>query len=255
MDSRLRTMLVAVGAVTLGGLGFALFTPQPAARTMSELRDAGIGDGQKLVLECPERLTPNTRRRINRNQPGLLRPRQQYATVARVAVCFGRTLPDGGTGLCFRPDGGVAPLLADNEGEIIIPSLRRDMVGVDNDGGVDDAGEDTEVDDSLQYQLAGCVQRVCGEVTDSPFAAACGALNRLWLVQQPCMVPDCWTLPDGGWDDSAVVACQWSGPYGQQDGGPRWRGCNTGPREWASGPACLPSSCGVVAGDNPWDGL
>lgn len=255
MNPKLRNMIFLVGTVTLGGLGFALFTPVPAARTMAELRDGGIADGQKFVLVCPERLTPQTVRRINRNQPGQLRPKQRYATVARVAVCFGRTLNDGGVGNCFRPDGGLAPNLNDGEGEVVVPSLRRDLVGAVDDGGIDDAGEDTSVDDSYQYRLDGCEVKLCTQDAGSPFANQCGQLNRLWLVAQPCVIPNCWVGDGGGWVDDAVVNCKRRNPPPFGDGGFRWAGCNVMPASESSGPACLPSSCDVVAGDNPWDSL
>ncbi len=202
-------------------------------------------------------MTPATKRRINRNQPGQLRPRQTYATVARVAVCFGRGLPDGGVGSCFRPDGGVAPGLADNEGEVIVPSLRRDVVGLNEDAGTDDGGEDTEVDDSWQYSLAGCSHQTCASST-SPWANTCGQLNRLWLVLQPCMIPNCWVGDGGAWVDDAVVDCRRREPtMGATDGGmtTRWAGCNVIPAASAVGAACLPSSCSVVAGDNAWENL
>jgi hypothetical protein len=53
MNPKLRNMLVGVGVVVLSGTGFILFTPQPASRTMADLRDAGITDGQRIVLTCP----------------------------------------------------------------------------------------------------------------------------------------------------------------------------------------------------------
>jgi hypothetical protein len=257
MNPTLRNLLVAVGTVTVGGIGFALLTPQPASRTMAELRAAGIANGQKFVLACPERLTPATTRRIRANQPGLLRPRQRYATVARVAVCFGKTLADGGTGNCLRPDGGVLPGLSDGEGEIVIPSLRRDVVGLSEDAGVDDAGEAIEVDDSWQYSLEGCQAFTCATVDQhfpSPWANSCGALNRLWLVPQPCVLPNCFVGDGGAWVDDAVVDCKSTTPtMGATDGGKttRYAGCNVMPAEQSSGTACLPSSCSVVAGDRP----
>ena len=250
MTSKLRSMLFVVGTVLLGGVGFVLSTPQPATRTMAELRDAGITDGQRLVLVCPERLTAQTRRRIVRNQPEALRPKQVYARVARVAVCF---RGDGGN--CIRvTDGGV--LVTD--GEVIVPSLRRDLSGVDLDaGGADDAGEDVEVDDSLQFRLDDCQHLSCAQYDvavdagnmPNPFATRfCGALNRLAAVPAPCALPLC--LTNGVWDDNAVVDCRATGPYGEADGGARWRGCNVTPVEFSTGSACVPVSCSVVAGDD-----
>lgn len=251
MNSRLRSMLFVVGTVVLGGVGFTLLTPQPATRTMAELRDAGITDGQRLVLVCPERLTQQTRNRIKRNQPDALRPKQVYARVARVAVCF-----SGDGGNCIRPaDGGV--LVAD--GEVVVPSLRRDLSGVDLDaGGADDAGEDVEVDDSLQFRLDDCQHLSCAQydvavdagTLPNPFANRfCGALNRLAAVPAPCAIPLC-LGGDGGWDDNAVVDCRATGPYGEMDGGARWRGCNATPSAYVTGSACVPVECSVVAGDD-----
>ena len=101
MTPKLRSMLTGAAVVVLSGVGFLLYTPQPATRSMLELRDAGITDGPRFVLTCPERLTAQTRRRINAAQPGLLRPKQSYGRVARTAVCFN---PDAGN--CFRPADG-----------------------------------------------------------------------------------------------------------------------------------------------------
>ena len=83
MTPQLRNMLVGVGVFLLGGIGVYVYTPQPATRSMLELRDAGVLDGQPLVIECPERLTAQTKRRINSAQPGQLRPGQSYARIAR----------------------------------------------------------------------------------------------------------------------------------------------------------------------------
>lgn len=265
MSSKLRAMLVSVGVFVLGGVGVYVYTPQPATRTMAELRDAGIADGQKFVLVCPERLTPRTRNRINRNQPGLLRPRQSYGHVSRVAVCFN---PDGGN--CFRPSDGLLRV-ADLQGEVVVPSLRRDLTGTDEDAGTDGDGEDNTVDDSLQYRMDACEALTCQQANvaedagtfTNPYASAfCGALSRLALQPAPCMIPNCWGLADGGWDDNAgevghipAPNCKATGPYGEMDGGARWRGCNVVPRDFAVGPDCLPVACSVVAGDVPQDWL
>lgn len=282
MNPNLRNMLVGVGvfAVAVGGAVVRLnvFTPQPATRSMLELRDAGILDGQRLAIKCPERLTKQTKRRIEAKQPGLLRPGQSYATILRTARCFN---PDGGN--CFRPSDGL-PRIADLEGGLIIPSLRRDLAGVDLDAsvGLDDGGDSDDVDDSLQYDVTGCAILTCPQVDDmvdagtlsNPFANAfCGNLNRLMVVPSPCMIPNGWNRgADGGWceetacldpagpggyracepgDTCGEVDCKFTGPYGLSDGGARWRGFNVGPREYAVGTACVPVECGVVAGDVP----
>lgn len=260
MNTTLKSMVVAVGVVTLGGVSFLLYTPQPANRTMLELRDAGIAEGQKFVLECPERLEPSTIARIKRRQPDALRPKQKYGRVARVAVCL---RIDGGTGNCFRvTDGGL--LAGNDEAEVIVPSLRADVVGVVDDGGADESGEDTSVDDSYQFNTSACRHLTCSQYADmvaagerpNPYATAfCGALNRLALVTPPCMVPDA-RLADGGWDDNATgIQCRAAGPYALPDGGARWIGVNVFPREYAVGAECLPVECSVVAGDVPSEWL
>ena len=260
MNPKLRAMLVSAGVFLLGGVGFVVYTPQPATRTMAELRDAGITDGQRGVIECPERLTPQTKRRINANQPGLLRPKQTYGHVARTFRCFNL---DGG--LCFTNANG-ALRVSDLEGEIIIPSLRRDLAGVDLDASVDDStGDGDTVDESWQYATTSCAIYSCPVYDDmvdagtrsNPFANAfCGALNRLALVPSPCMVPNGWRA-DGGWceEECGVVDCKGIGPHGEMDGGPRWRGFNVGPREYMQGADCVPVECSVVAGDVPQEWL
>lgn len=299
MNSKLRNMLVVAGVVTLGGVSYVLTTPQPATRTMAELRDAGITDGQRFVLTCPERLTQRTKRRI-RDAQGVdaLRPKQSYARVARVAVCFGDQLIDGGVGNCFRPsdwatlapfvrerwewrhtltdggvtedggtvlwlpeltaaadrrnDGGVFVRLGSEpvEPTIIVPSLRRDSVGLDPDGGEDSDGGEDAVDDSLQFRLDACTASRCADFDAGDGTNFCTRLNRLRMVAPPCVVPNCWVGDGGAWVDDAQVDCRFGGPFGTADGGARWRGCNTGPVEYSSGSACVPTECGVVAGDD-----
>jgi hypothetical protein len=263
MNPRLKVMLFAVGTVALGGLSFALYTPQPATRTMLELRDAGIREGQAFILVCPEKITPQTRRRIREVQPNFLRPRQQVARVARVATCHPR---DGGT-QCWAP-ATWTPRVGNGEAEVIIPSLRQDLEGVDLDASVaEDAGEDA-VDDSLQFNLGDCMHKRCatydaGVAPGIPFGdTPCAVLNRVWAETPPCVLPNCWPSDGGPWDDKAgrvghmpAPACYGIGPRGTADGGQRWNGCNTIPSEYATGPACLPVECAVVGGDNPPDVL
>lgn len=244
MTPKLRSMIFVVGSLVLaGGVTLSLSTPVPGTRTMAELRDAGITDGQRFVLTCPERLTPQMKRRINKAQPGLLRPKQTYARVARVAVCFN---PDGGN--CFRPSDGLLRI-ADGEGEVIVPSLRRDLVGVDLDAGNDSDGGEDGVDDSLQFRLDDCEMSRCSTFDAGDGTNFCGRLNRLMLVALPCAMPLC-LGSDGGWDDNAVVDCRGVGPFGTSDGGPRWRGCNVTPSQYTTGSACVPVECSVVAGDD-----
>jgi len=253
MTPQLRNMLVVVGVFTLGGVGVILTTPQPATRTMLELRDAGIGDGQSVIIICPERVTKQTKRRVNAVQPGFLRAGQQYARIARVAKCFN---PDGGN--CWRVS-DMTPRVSEMEGTLIVPSLRQNRVGVDVDAGLtDDGGTNSDdVDDSLQYRNDDCRVEQCSTYDAGGLFSngVCANLNRLWAETPPCVLPNCWTLPDGGWDDHAVVDCGGIGQYGESDGGFRFRGCNVTPASYSAGTQCLPVECSVVAGDNPIDVL
>lgn len=249
MNPKLLAMLTAVGVVTAGGVGFILYTPQPSTRSMLELRDAGIAAaaGQRVVLRGPELITPQTRRRINAKQPGFLRPRQKYVQVARVAVCFN---PDAGN--CLRPTDG-ALRVGDLEAALVVPSLRRNLDGIDEDAGVgaDDGGESDDVDDALQYSLSQHVIERCSTF-DAGVAftnAFCGTLNRLVAVPPECVIPDCWRLPDAGWDPDAVVDCRYqtTGIPGIPDN-IAWRGCNVMSASKAVGTACVPVTCGTVGG-------
>lgn len=252
MNEKLRNMIVVVGLVTLGGGTLYLATPQPGDRTMLELRDAGVAAGQKFVLVCPERLTALTKRRVLRMQPGSLRSAQTYATIARVAVCL---QSDGGTLNCFDAAGALRPLA--EESIVVVPSLRQDADGGSESQTENDAGDTHEVDDSLpkyeDCQAIRCADFDAG--SPSPFATPfCNALNRVMVVPPACAIPNCWTLEDGGWDDSAVVDCKAGGPY-EVGGQPTWRGCNVLPGSLAVGAACVPVNCSVVAGDSPPDFL
>ena len=322
MTPQLKAMIVSAGVFLIGGVAYVVSTPQPATRSMAELRDAGILDGQRLVIVCPERLTKQTKRRIEAKQPGVLRPGQSYARIARPSRCFGDSRLNGTFGNCLRPSDGVslapfttevmewqytgtdggaywrrtdgAPItIALDDGglglwaadlfldgglvtrvaldpkrpENIISSLRRDLSGIDLDAGVgsDDGGDNDDVDDSFQYASTSCSLLTClqfdtgvdaGTYTN-PFANNClGGLNRLALQPSPCMIPNGWgRAADGGWDETGTVDCRFTGPYGETDGGPRWRGFNTGPREFAVGNSCVPVECGIVAGDVPQEWL
>lgn len=240
MTPQLRALLVAVGFTVLtGGVLVNVYYPTPASRSVAELRDAGVALGQNLILTCPERLTDQTIKRISRNQPGFLRPGSHYATVARNAQCFN---PDGG--ICITA-GGVARV-ANLEGHLVIVSKRVDLDGGGIDAGdVADGGDSNAIDDSTSFGD-------CTVVRQADFDAGNGApwsggINSILAIPSACVVPNCWTRPDGGWDDNAVVDCKFGGVYAETDGGPRWRGCNVGPGSLAVGAACVPAACSVVS--------
>lgn len=252
MTPQLRNMLVAAGVLVISaGVGARFYLPTPSTRTLAELRDAGIGDGQTLPIICSEQTTKQTRNRISQLQPSAFRPKQVYSRVARLTKCFN---PDGGN--CLRPSNGLVRV-ANLEADLVGVSLRVDLTGVDLDAGLDDAGESNVVDDSLPFRLDACDVMTCTQADAmedagtfiNPYAPSrfCAGLNRVAAQPLPCMLPLC-LGSDGGWDDKAVVDCRGVGPYGEQDGGPRWRGCNVTPVAYAVGSACVPTECGVVGG-------
>lgn len=137
-------------------------------------------------------------------------------------------------------------------------------------GDFDGGDEEDETDDALQFRADDCFRLECNDPEDSGIRELrlladggvrhmrsdggevpwCNSATRRGRVTPPCVIPNCWTLPDGGWDDSAVVDCQGTGPFGVQPGGaPRWRGCNVTPAQFSTGSACYPVECSVVAGD------
>jgi hypothetical protein len=202
--------------------------------TLVHLVDAGVLEGQAFVMVCPERLSPPLQDRLA--TMGAVRPRQQYARVARVAVCF---RSDGGTGNCFGAGGAM--LAAAEGASIIVPSLRK------RNGGsviVDDAADESEPFDRE------CVARRC---SDMP-AGFCTDPLRVTAVTPGCVIPDCRNA-QGRWNDNhAPVACRATGALGTQPGGAaRWRGCNVIPAALSTGAACLPVECGVFSGDSITD--
>lgn len=279
MNPKLAAMLSLAGVVTIAaGVSVYVYTPQPATRTVAELKDAGILEGQKLVEECQEKMTKQTKNRIEVNQPGLLRPGQFYGRVARSARCFN---PDGGN--CLRPSDGLARV-ADLEGHLIVVSLRADAGSIDSGIEVDDGGDNDNIDDALQFDKAGCVVHTCpmwDDLVDAglrvdPFGGCLGGVGTLALQPAPCMIPNGWNRgADGGWceeteclspsspggyrpcavgDTCGEVDCKFTGPFGLADGGARWNGFNAKPREFAVG-ACVPVVCNVASGDVPAEWL
>lgn len=72
-----------------------------------------------------------------------------------------------------------------------------------------------------------------------------------------CVIPDCRTLLGRGAFDPAhePVDCLATGPYAMGADGGVWRGCSVFRAEYATGTACLPSRCSVVAGEDPLEAL
>lgn len=98
--------------------------------------------------------------------------------------------------------------------------------------------------DSMDWQrcrYVACEKGACDKWQDAqPFAVVRAVSTHV--------IPDC--RDEGGrWDDKhAPVDCLGVGPFGNQDGSPRWRGCNVTPREYATGAACLDAPTDVVLG-------
>lgn len=254
MNSRLQAMLLVVGLMTIGGVTYQLATRQPPDVTMAELRDAGAASERvdRWVAVCPEKITQRTRNYLRTNGYGDFK----VGSIHRIArVVWEYALTDGGRVLL-------------NPGLIVTL-----------DAGVDDGGVPTDpnnqTDDSFLFRLDDCYRVECNStdggldqlrfLADGGFRYAsdvdgselpwCNSAVRRGRVTPPCVMPDCW-LPDGGWDDNAVVDCQGIGPLGQPGTGlPRWRGCNTAPAAYAVGTQCVPVECTVVAGDSPPDVL
>lgn len=247
MNPRLREMIIIVGMITVGGVTYQLATSHPSTRTMAELKDAGILDCQNSVIVRGEKLTQKARNRINAAQPGVLRPRQQYAQVARTQRCCS---PDGVAVACFDAQGNPRPVT--EGGIIIVASLKLEDAGVLLD---DEDGESNEGDESQSTpgeQIIRCADFDAGD--PSPFTTPfCSRLNRMMAVPPPCAMPNCWTLADGGWDDTAVVDCLSTVPDLSGDATPRWRGCNVIPGTHAVGAQCVPVNCAVQSGDSPPD--
>lgn len=232
MNPRLRALMIIAGVTTFAGGTAVLLIPRGDV-TLNQLRNAGLGDGQPFVLVCPEKLSPETRRKINLQQPDFLRVRQRYARIARAAVCF-RT--DGGAAGCFRPDGTLLP---GAEAQVIVPSLRI-LSG--------DSGIDPTADDGVPLQ-ADCRARRCSEFD----AGFCQGMTRIEALPLPCVIPDC--RIGQRWNDNAIVDCRATGRLGHRDGGARWRGCNVMPSAFAVGTACVAVECGTLAPDDMRDEL
>lgn len=251
MNSRLRSMMFVIGSMAIGGTTYLLATRQPPDITMAELRDAGAADERvaRWVAVCPERITTKTRNYLRNNGYGTFGV-GTYHRIARVVWEYGT-------------DAGRVALNAS-----LIVSLDA---GEDVDGG----DEDDSTDNSLLYRLDDCYRLECDNAdgglnelrllpdgglrhtrADGGEVPWCNVATRRGRVMPPCVIPNCWVGDGGAWDDNAVVDCRGTGPFGEQPGGaPRWRGCNVTPAQYATGAACVPVECSVVAGDSPPDVL
>lgn len=244
-------MMMVVGLLTIGGTTYVLTTRQPPDVTMAELRDAGAASERvdRWVAVCPEKISPRTRNYLRNNGYGTFRP----GTIHRIArVVWEYAEADGGR-------------------TVLNPSL---IVTLDAGEDVDGGDEENSTDDAFLFRLHDCQRRECNNadggldelrlLPDGGFRHArpdggeipwCNVATRRGRLTPPCVLPNCWTLPDGGWDDLATVDCNGVGLFGLSDGGPRYRGCNVTPASFAAGTACLPVECSVVAGDDPLDVL
>lgn len=242
MNSKLRSLVVAVGVFVVGGVSYSVFRREPPGQPIANLRDAGLLSERddRWVMACPERITTATRNYLRNNGYGTFKP----GSIHRIArVVIQHNLDDGGR-------------------ELVSPSL--DVLASDADGG----DEEDATDDALQFRSDDCFRLECNNAdgglnelrlladggfrhrrADGGEVPWCNTATRRGRVTPPCVIPDCWTLSDGGWDDNAVVDCNGTGPFGTQDGGPRYRGCNVTPAQFSTGAACVPVECSVVAGD------
>lgn len=208
------------------------------------------GPVEDLVVICPERLAPSTRRKIERKEgQNALRKRQKYATIARYAE-----------GRCRRANGnarsciplGTEPL---KNGDVTIPMLQRpervdeaDEADSLSDAETADAGALlNRKDRALQLNLDACTLVACAEF-EATTPGFCNKPSGIKLMEPKCVMPNCWTA-DGGWDDNAEVDCMWRGPDLSGATVTRWNGCNVMPKANAVGNACVPTNCEVVAGE------
>lgn len=236
MSPRLRAVTAVVGLFVVGGISYTVSVRTPPGTPMEVLRDAGaISDRiDRWVLVCPEKTTAATVRYLKKWGYGDFAPGSIHR-IARVVL--------------EHPDASL------------------DSIANDGDGGDEEDG----TDNALQFRSDDCYRLQCNDATDAGLrevrllpdggfrhtradggeAPWCNSATRRGRVTPPCVIPDCWTLSDGGWNDDAVVDCRGTGPYGEFPGGaPRWRGCNVTPAAHAVGTQCVPVECSIVAGDD-----
>lgn len=248
MNNRLRGLISVVAAISVGGVTYLYATREPPNITMAELRDAGAVSERdaRWVFCAPEHLDRKTRNQLRDNGYGEFR----VGSVHRICR------------VVWQYDGVDVPGFAD-------ASVALSLSNVFGDAGVDDdAGSDENAVSSLAV-FSGGYRLECNNAdgglnelrflsdggfryqqdagVEDPF---CSASNRPGRVTPPCVVPDCWTRPDGGWDDTAVVDCLGMGRFGV----PVWAGCAVMPASISSGTQCVPVEC-VVSGNEPIDVL
>lgn len=247
MNPTLRNMTLVVGLMAIGGTTYVLSTRQPPDITMAELRDAGAASERvgRWVAVCPEKITTKTRNYLRNNGYGTF----AAGSIHRIA----RTVWE-----YAEADGGRTVLNAS-----LVVTLDA---GADADGG----DEEDSTDDSFLFRLNDCYRLECNNadgglnelrlLADGGFRHAradggevpwCNVATRRGRVTPPCVIPNCWIGDGGSWVDDAVVDCGGTGPFGTQDGGQLWRGCNVSPAQFSSGTQCIPVECSVVAGDDP----
>lgn len=244
MTPKLKALIAVTALVTVGGVPYYYATRTPPEVTMAELRDAGAVEQRKArwVFCAAEHLDRRTARLLRKNGYGDFR----IGSVHRICrVVWEYQNVNLGAGA--------------EDASVVLSVSNAQGVDGGEDGGEDDVSElDTYGggyrincnDDvgltELRFFPDGGFRYTQSPGVEDPF---CSATNRPGRVTPPCVIPNCWTLSDGGWDDNTVTDCQGTGPFGLSDGGPRWRGCNVTPSQYSTGAQCVPVECSTVAGD------
>lgn len=269
MNPTLRSMMLVIGTMAIGGTTYLLATRQPPDITMAELRDAGAVTERdaRWVAVCPEKITAATARYLKRNGYGDFRA----GTIHRIARVVWE----------YNEDRPLPPLMSACDSSettvldggwcrrkvVLNPSLVATLPMDESEDGGD---EDDATDDSFQFRLDDCYRLECNNAdgglnelrllpdagfrhmrADGGEVPWCNSGTRRGRVTPPCTIPNCWVGDGGAWVDDAVVDCQGTGPLGEfGTGAPRWRGCNVAPAQYTVGTQCVPVECTVVAGDD-----
>lgn len=283
--NRLKTMMVVVGVMSIGGVSYLLATRQPPEITMAELRDAGAASLRvdRWVACGPEKIDQKLRNNLRANGYGTFAVGSVHR-ICRVIWEYIEDAPaknagDAGVdaGVCeddFEElilDGGWCRTHTALNLSLIVDLLRDAGEVIELDGG----DEEDLTDNPHTFRLDNHYRLECNNdgdaglrelrlLPDAGFRLMradggeipwCNAATRRGRVVPPCVVPNCWNLPDGGWNDSsAPVDCF---GVGLLDGGYRWKGCNVMPAYLASptnNTTCIPVECSVV-GNDPIDVL